>query len=196
MSENDLLDIIQKEIGKYIIENKILKNKKEKVTILGEDLIILKELEKKFQISEDSHKIVVINLEINELFSLANATYLNPKTEFIIECLLNNKQIYIVEEGIAWRNFNCNTKKIVDKYLNYEKELKEMKIKIVKKIEILSCLDSKIIKKYYNKKILTLKDIKEIEREEVTELIVLDKMLVTDSAQEYLRNSILKIKKG
>ena len=144
MNENDLLDIIRKEIEKYIREKNSSQeqNIKEKITLLGEDLILKEELEKRFEISDESDKIVVFSLEIDELFSISNATYINPKTELIIKSLLKNKYIYLIEEGISWRSYSCEVKKIADKYLSYEKELKEMGIKIIKKMEVLDYLDN------------------------------------------------------
>lgn len=198
MNENDLLDIIRKEIEKYIREKNSSQGKsiKEKITLLGEDLILKEELEKRFEISDESNKIIVFSLEIDELFSISNATYINPKTELIIKSLLKNKNIYLIEEGISWRSYSCEVKKIADKYLSYEKELKEMGIKIIKKIEILDHLDNTKRKKYFDKKVMTLKDVKEIEREAADEIVVSDKIFITDSAKEYLKNSALEIKKG
>lgn len=198
MNENDLLDIIRKEIEKYIREKNSSQGKsiKEKITLLGEDLILKEELEKRFEISDESNKIIVFSLEIDELFSISNATYINPKTELIIKSLLKNKNIYLIEEGISWRSYSCEVKKIADKYLSYEKELKEMGIKIIKKIEVLDHLDNTKRKKYFDKKVMTLKDVKEIEREAADEIVVSDKIFITDSAKEYLKNSALEIKKG
>lgn len=198
MNENDLLDIIRKEIEKYIREKNDSQeqNIKEKITLLGEDLILKEELEKRFEISDESNKIVVFSLEIDELFSISNATYINPKTELIIKSLLKNKNIYLIEEGISWRSYSCEIKKIADKYLSYEKELKDMGIKIIKKMEILDHLDNTKRKKYFDKKVMTLKDVKEIEREATDEIVVSDKIFITDSAKEYLKNSALEIKKG
>lgn len=198
MNENDLLDIIRKEIEKYIREKNSSQGKsiKEKITLLGEDLILKEELEKRFEISDESNKIIVFSLEIDELFSISNATYINPKTELIIKSLLKNKNIYLIEEGISWRSYSCEVKKIADKYLSYEKELKEMGIKIIKKIEILDHLDNTKRKKYFDKKVMTLKDVKEIEREAADEIVVSNKIFITDSAKEYLKNLALEIKKG
>lgn len=198
MNENDLLDIIRKEIEKYIREKNDSQeqNIKEKITLLGEDLILKEELEKRFEISDESNKIVVFSLEIDELFSISNATYINPKTELIIKSLLKNKNIYLIEEGISWRSYSCEIKKITDKYLSYEKELRDMGIKIIKKMEILDHLDNTKRKKYFDKKVMTLKDVKEIEREATDEIVVSDKIFITDSAKEYLKNSALEIKKG
>lgn len=198
MNENDLLDIIRKEIEKYIREKNSSQgqNIKEKITLLGEDLILKEELEKRFEISDESDKIVVFSLEIDELFSISNATYINPKTELIIKSLLKNKYIYLIEEGISWRSYSCEVKKIADKYLSYEKELKDMGIKIIKKMEVLDYLDNTKRKKYFDKKVMTLKDVKEIEREAADEIVISDKIFITDSAKEYLKNSALEIKKG
>lgn len=198
MNENDLLDIIRKEIEKYIREKNSSQgqNIKEKITLLGEDLVLKEELKKRFEISDESDKIVVFSLEIDELFSISNATYINPKTELIIKSLLKNKYIYLIEEGISWRSYSCEVKKIADKYLSYEKELKEMGIKIIKKMEVLDYLDNTKRKKYFDKKVMTLKDIKEIEREAADEIVISDKIFITDLAKEYLKNSALEIKKG
>lgn len=198
MNENELLDIIKREIERYIREKGVIQkqNIKEKITLLGESSILQEELEKRFEISDQSEKVVILSLEIDELFSISNATYINPKTEAIIKSLLKNKNIYLVEEGISWREYSCNNKKIADKYISYENELKDMGIKIVKKMEILDHLDNTKRKRYFNKKVLTLKDIKEIERDTTDEIVISNKVFITDSAQEYLKSSALKIKKG
>lgn len=198
MSEKELLDIIKREIEKYIGEKNTFKGQtiKEKITLLGEDLIIRKEIEKKFELSDESAKVLILSLEIDELFSISNGTYINPKTEIIIKSLLKNKSVYLVEEGISWRSYSCNVKKITDKYINYENELKAMGIKIIKKIEIFDYLDATKRRKYFDKKVMTLKDVKEMEREAIDEIVVSNTIFITDSAQEYLKNSTLKLKKG
>ena len=71
-----------------------------------------------------------------------------------------------------------------------------MDIKIIKKIEVNNHLDNTKRKKYFDKKVMTLKDVKEIEREAADEIVVSDKIFITDSAKEYLKNSALEIKKG
>lgn len=198
MSEKELLDIIKREIEKYIGEKNTFKGQtiKEKITLLGEDLIIRKEIEKKFELSDASAKVLILSLEIDELFSISNGTYINPKTEIIIKSLLKNKSVYLVEEGISWRSYSCNVKKIADKYIKYENELKAIGIKIIKKIEIFDYLDATKRRKYFDKKVMTLKDVKEMEREAIDEIVVSNTIFITDSAQEYLKNSTLKLKKG
>lgn len=198
MSEKELLDIIKREIEKYIGEKNTFKGQtiKEKITLLGEDLIIRKEIEKKFELSDESAKVLILSLEIDELFSISNGTYINPKTEIIIKSLLKNKSVYLVEEGISWRSYSCNVKKMADKYIKYENELKAIGIKIIKKIEIFDYLDATKRRKYFDKKVMTLKDVKEMEREAIDEIVVSNTIFITDSAQEYLKNSTLKLKKG
>lgn len=198
MSEKELLDIIKREIEKYIGEKNTFKGQtiKEKITLLGEDLIIRKEIEKKFELSDESAKVLILSLEIDELFSISNGTYINPKTEIIIKSLLKNKSVYLVEEGISWRSYSCNVKKIADKYIKYENELKAIGIKIIKKIEIFDYLDATKRRKYFDKKVMTLKDVKEMEREVIDEIVVSNTIFITDSAQEYLKYSTLKLKKG
>lgn len=139
---------------------------------------------------------MILSLEIDELFSISNGTYINPKTEIIIKSLLKNKSVYLVEEGISWRSYSCNVKKIADKYIKYENELKAIGIKIIKKIEIFDYLDATKRRKYFDKKVMTLKDVKEMEREAIDEIVVSNTIFITDSAQEYLKNSTLKLKKG
>ena len=63
MSEKELLDIIKREIEKYIGEKNTFKGQtiKEKITLLGEDLIIRKEIEKKFELSDESAKVLILS---------------------------------------------------------------------------------------------------------------------------------------
>ena len=74
--------------------------------------------------------------------------------------------------------------------------MKAIGIKIIKKIEIFDYLDATKRRKYFDKKVMTLKDVKEMEREAIDEIVVSNTIFITDSAQEYLKNSTLKLKKG
>lgn len=196
MNENEIIEIIKKELEKYTDKKINSVNKKEDISVIGEDSITQKEIEKAFNISNESEKVIVLSLEINELTSISMATYINSKTEKIIDSLLQNKKVYIIEEGLTWRKYNSNNIALTKKYLKCEEELKKIGIQIVKKIEILEILNNNNKRKVYTKKVLTLRDVKELENKGIKTILISSKTFITELSQEYIKNSNLEIIKG
>ncbi len=192
MSELDLLEIIKKEIEKYKVD--IEKNTK--ISILGEDKILKEELQKIFGLDENALKILIIALEIDELVALSQGSYINFKTQKIIESVLEGKEIFLIEEGIKWRAYKLAPSKLIQKYLSCEEELKRYNIKILKKINCIERLKGEDKKEFFSKKLLTLRDIKEIHQKNKNVIIIDEKVFVTDSALDYMKeNNINLIKR-
>lgn len=192
MGELELLEIIKREIEKYEINKK----SKDRITILGEDELLKNEIKKYFEIDESSSKLLVVNLEIDELVTLSQGSYINLKTQKIIEGILQGYEVYLVEEGIKWREYRLGPSKLIEKYLSCEEELKRYNVKILKKINCLEELKGEDKKEFFTKKLFTLRDAKEIHQKNKNAIVIDEKIFITESALDYIKeNNINLIKR-
>lgn len=191
MIEKDLLDIIKKEVEKYL-KTKI--PSKEIIKLLGTDNILKEELEKDFIFSNDSKKIIVSNLKIPELVALGNGTFSNEKDEEILNHILNGDEVFLIKEGLEWKSYKNIPGKLLEKYENYENILKDYGIKFFNKIEIIDFLKNASNQYSFNKKVLNLSDIKKLKEKEI---IISEKTIITQLAIDYIKeNNIKIIKRG
>lgn len=191
MIEKDLLDIIKREVEKYL-KTKI--PSKEIIKLLGTDNILKEELEKDFTFSNDSKKIIVSNLKISELVALGNGTFSNEKDEEILNHILNGDEVFLIKEGLEWRSYKNIPGKLLEKYENYENMLKDYGIKFFNKIEIIDFLKNASNQYSFNKKVLNLSDIKKLKEKEI---IISEKTIITQLAIDYIKeNNIKIIKRG
>lgn len=195
MNETQLVELIKKEIQKYYNQNKNLITKDtDTIFILGDDLILQEELKKKFIISDDSEKIVISQLSINELVSLSLGISENKKSEKILEAILENKDIFLIEDGIQWRAYKNIPKALENKYLKDEEILKSYGVKIVKKLELLEELSKK--QNYFTGRLLDLKQLKANLDISHKSIIVSKDTKITELAKEYASiNNIQIIKR-
>ena len=122
------------------------------INFLGDDTLLKDELSKKVKIqdnlnlrnkwsdiSDDSNskKVVISTLCIDGLISIAQG-----KRNFVIDTLLNNGQVYVVEEGIIYKQYTT-PKMLLKTYDEYLEKIKSYGIKIVKRDEILSLFEKK-----------------------------------------------------
>ncbi len=122
------------------------------VNFLGDDTLLKDELSKKVKIqdnlnlrnkwsdiSDDSNskKVIISTLCIDGLISIAQG-----KRNFVIDTLLNNGQVYVVEEGIIYKQYTT-PKMLLKTYDEYLEKIKSYGIKIVKRDEILSLFEKK-----------------------------------------------------
>lgn len=185
MNEDRLIELIKKEIQKYYsFEEKI-----DTVCVLGADSIIREEVEKRFSVSEKSDVVVVTELDVNELVSLGQGAYITPKSEKLLLSLLEGKTIFLIEEGLKWRNFEKVPSKLKEQYLEYEGFLVEYGIKIVKRMEIIDELENK--KQYYTGNVLDIKQLKANIKDK--KIIISSKTKVTELASEYAQVNDIKI---
>lgn len=179
MDEAKLVEIIKKEIQKYYF----LTTEKKSISILGNDSIIREELEKKFEISKTSKKIVVTDLDIKELVSLSQGSYSSEKAEEILNALLEGKDIFLIQEGIQWRKFKNIPLELENRYLSYEEQLKKYGVRLIKRLELLEELEEH--KKYYNGKVLDVKQLKLNVNLAEKKIIVSNETKITELAKEY-----------
>lgn len=185
MENEKLIELIKKEIEKY------LSTSNNSIFILGEDPVLETEIKKYFSISKTANKIVVFSLSIPELVALSNGNYINEKTEILIKGLLEKKEIFIIYEGIEWREFNYKNLTLADLYLNYEKKLISFGAILVKKIEILDYLNEKKI--YLNKKVITPREFKEFKNIKNCCFVIPKNSFITESTKEFLEKNYIKI---
>ncbi len=122
------------------------------INFLGDDTLLKDELSKKVKIqdnlnlrnkwsdiSDDSNskKVIISTLCIDGLISIAQG-----KRNFVIDTLLNNGQVYVVEEGIIYKQYTT-PKMLLKTYDEYLEKIKSYGIKIVKRDEILSLFEKK-----------------------------------------------------
>lgn len=179
MDEAKLIEIIKREIAKHYL----LTEKSSDIYILGNDSIIKEELEKKFKISSESEKVIVTDLDINDLVDLSQGSYGTDKSKELLNILLEGKEIFLIEEGIYWRKFKSIPVELEKKYLEYEEQLKKYGMKIVRKLELLDELESK--KKYYLGNVLDVKQLKLNVDSLEKKIIVSSKTKITELAKEY-----------
>lgn len=179
MNEAELIEIIKREIAKHYL----LTEKSSDIYILGNDSIIKEELEKKFKISSESEKVIVTDLDINDLVNLSQGSYGTDRSKELLNILLEGKEIFLIEEGIYWRKFKSIPVELEKKYLEYEEQLKKYGMKIVRKLELLDELESK--KKYYLGNVLDVKQLKLNVDSLEKKIIVSSKTKITELAKEY-----------
>ena len=122
------------------------------VNFLGDDTLLKDELSKKVKIQDNlnlrnkwsdisddstSKKVIISTLCIDGLISIAQG-----KRNFVIDTLLNNGQVYVVEEGIIYKQYTT-PKMLLKTYDEYLEKIKSYGIKIVKRDEILSLFEKK-----------------------------------------------------
>jgi len=189
MNEENIIELIKKEVSRYIKFDNIL-NKN--IEIIGEDLLLKDELSKKFEISDKGECLVVTTIGIKEMVALSQGTYDNDYCEKILKELLNGKKIFLIEEGIVWRTYKKIPLPLKVIYEKYEKELEKYGIQISKRLEI----QEKLIKKseYISEGILDLKKIKnEFNSSKVIEIS--KDVKITELAKEFARENEIKLLK-
>lgn len=78
MSDQDLIEIIKREIEKYYSKESNLKEiLKKKIGFIGNDIVLKDELKRNFDIQETGEKIVVSELGIKELAEISQGVYLS-----------------------------------------------------------------------------------------------------------------------
>lgn len=191
MVEKDLLEIIKKEVEKYLKNTDV---EKSTVKLIGNDELLKNEIEKSFTLCKNSKKIVITNLKIPELISLDIGTYTDEVSKEILNHILEGDKIFIIKEGIEWRKFKNIPEKLYKKYEASEKSLMEYGIKFINKIEILENLEENSEINYFSQKVLNLRNIKKISGKKI---IISEKTIITQLAMDYIReNDIKVIKRG
>ncbi len=188
--KDKIIELIKKELEVYL---KLGIKTKEEITFLGEDNFLKIEIEKNFIIAEDSNKIVVSEIDISTMVDLAMGTYNNMNSEFLIKSILENKNVFIIEEGVEWRKYSKIPLILRDKYLTYEDNLKSYGIKIVKRFEILDVLENKEKDIEIFEKVLDEKKINNFITKKIKKIYMTQETIVTELAKDIIIKNNIEI---
>ena len=192
MNENELLEIIKREIEKYYSKETVKKNKKA-IGFAGNDVILRTELEKNFDIKEEAEKIVVSEISLKDLAEISQGIYSSDESRKLLYSLLEGKELIFSEEGIEWRKFISAPLKLQEKYKEYEKNLEECGVKILKRMEIKEYLKDR--KNCFTGKLLDLKTLKNNFNKNNNAIEVSAETTITELAKEYAAVNNIKITK-
>ena len=94
MSDQDLIEIIKREIEKYYSKESNLKEiLKKKIGFIGNDIVLKDELKRNFDIQETGEKIVVSELGIKELAEISQGVYSSEESKKFLYNLLEGKEL-------------------------------------------------------------------------------------------------------
>ncbi|RXI49096.1 hypothetical protein DP130_06710 [Clostridium tetani] len=239
MDKDKLIELITKEVMKRIKltmeeNNRKEENHKNNKTILilenSKDLcpIVKKNLdENKILVdSIDNIKdietyefILIQNLSNNELINISKGYSNSDKEKAIINILLKGKNIYALEKGLEYKNYeNTSPRALLEVFKGYKNNLTSFGItftslrdlitsiksnKELKEVCPIEKLESKLedksqnnkcIRKTIDKKLISEMDIKNIEKEGIKEITISKKSIVTPLAKDFARVNNINIK--
>ncbi|MDU2234845.1 TIGR02536 family ethanolamine utilization protein [Fusobacterium periodonticum] len=186
--EKYIIELVKKELSKYLIEQGI--EMKKQISFLGDDKDIEEKLSQKFEISENAGTLVVSKLSLKNLYNISNAIYENDYEEKIIKFLLENKEIIIIKEGIEYSKYENIPVAVLKRYEEYIEKIKTYGIKIESKDFYINSLEKK--EEVYSKKLLDLNSLRELEIKGIKRLVI-ENSIVTSSAQEYAKDKNIEI---
>lgn len=187
-NEKYIIELVKKELSKYLIEQGI--EMKKQISFLGDDKDIEEKLSQKFEISENAGTLVVSKLSLKNLYNISNAIYENDYEEKIIKFLLENKEIIIIKEGIEYSKYENIPVAVLKRYEEYIEKIKTYGIKIESKDFYINSLEKK--EEVYSKKLLDLNSLRELEIKGIKRLVI-ENSIVTSSAQEYAKDKNIEI---
>lgn len=195
MNYDEIVDVIVNEVYSKInnISNPRGQFKKVAVVMKDENLTDIRRiLANEYEISvygnEDTEGDIVIipALSLGSMANLANLVTDEPAEEFVIRMLMMGKEVYLLENGLEYRQYkNTAPKALYSKYLDFEKQLK------INGIQIIGYIGE--VKKVQKNLLNTIEPIKtaEIFKEDSSEEVKLEirNKKVINEAQ--IRNSII-----
>lgn len=184
MDTDKLTELIKREIAK-ILEEKNLKEVNTKINFCGEDNILKDELSKKFQIDDNGEILVVSSLCINNMIEIALG-----KTHPVIEYILENKKVYIIEEGLKYKLYS-GPKALMENYEKYMETIVKYGVQIVKRTDLISKLSAKTEKTELNG-VITISKLQESNIKN-TKLILGKNSIITPLAMEYIKENNIEV---
>lgn len=184
MDTDKLTELIKREIIK-MLEEKNIKESDTKINFCGEDSILKDELNKKFQLDENGDILVVSSLCINNMIEIALG-----KTHPVIEYILENKKVYIVEEGLKYKMYS-GPKALLENYGKYMETIIKYGVEIVKRTDLINKLSVKSEKTELSG-VITISKLRESNIKN-TKLILGKNSIVTPLAMEYIKENNIEI---
>lgn len=186
--EKRILELILKELEKY---KQLESCNKKNIVFYGEDEVLKQALEKDFNFAEDGDIIIVSFMCIRGMIELSKGSYFTAVGRYIVEALLQNKRVIIVEEGLEWRTLCKAESKISELYRQYEKDIVNLGVEILNRMEILSSLQNS--EDTFNESLIDLRVIRKFEDNKL--IRVGAKTRVTELAKEYAKEHNIEIVK-
>ena len=196
MNEKELLEIIKKEVMKYLAQKNIeekIEVKKTSIQFIGADTILKNDIESVCDIAPKADKIVVSELGIKDMIDLSMGNYNSENSKDILFSILEGKEVIVSKEGIEWRKISTIPFKLQAKYEENEKELLNFGVKFIERMNIKSHLENK--SNYFTDKILDMKTLRNNFGTSGSIVTVGKNTIVTELAKEYSMQNNIKIVK-
>jgi ethanolamine utilization protein len=206
MNTDSLINIITEEVLKRItmLSSQNLKEKSKSILILDSisnqnkhnyDEITSKWNDTKF-LDDYCHEdgvdsfdyIIVPKLSNNDLVNIAIGDSKSEAAEIILDGIFKGKKVIVLEEGICYRKFkNTANENFFNMFKGYEKKIISFGIEIVRKKDLITCLDNgsykEKIKDHHKEEIN-----KALEQEETIEEGIITKKVICEKDIEKLWN--------
>lgn len=155
--------------------------------------------------------ILIPKLNLQQLANLALGTYVSNHESFILHALLNQKEVYLLEKGMAFKKFKETApKNLYNQYLNYEETLRNYGVKIIKDLQdILGShrsdnrsdnektstmpSENKEVMACSHKKVITEADLKNIYYKGNKWFVIEKNSIITPLAMDFIKKHHLKI---
>lgn len=204
MNREELVEIILKTIlEEFDKAKKVEKEDDVKelavLNFLGQDNILKDELKKKFQVvdnldmksswseiskNQKDKRIIVSTLCIDGLISLAQG-----KKSFIIDCLLDGGEVFIVKEGIEYKKYS-EPVGLIKLYDDYLEKIKTFGIKIISRNEIVENFEEK--EEIYIEGVITEDKLKKLGVR--NKKLIVKNNKITLLAQDYIKQNNIDLK--
>lgn len=200
MDKENLINLIVQKVIEELNKGKEKSEKqcKDTVYFLGNDEILMNELEKSNivkkvgihdvlteDIVDKNYKLVVANLSIDELVVTAQGY-----KSIIIEFLLNKKDVYFIKENIEFKKYNLQSK-LEKLYNDYLKTVQGFGVKIVSLDEIIQICSKK--HEIFIDGVITESKIKKIEYKN-KKIIISKNSKITSLANDYIKQNNIEVK--
>lgn len=222
MNKEELVDQIVNELYKKLQGNSLGLTSKKRAVIIGNHKVDHQErLAQSYEIvpltQTPSHVdlIIVETLGIDLLSQLALGTAENIESKYVLECLLQGKPVYVLEQGIAYRKYKSTAHRtLYSLYSDYENKIKQYGVRLIHDVvEILTDMRGDYQKvqqvdqiepeKIYPseginlqmKKAILESDLTRAYIQGVTEVVIRKNAIVTPLAQDFIKSHHLRIKR-
>lgn len=143
----------------------------------------LSKLSKDININENN-KLILSNLCINNLINLSQG-----KLNLVTEYLLNQGEVYLIEEGIEYKKYT-EPKGLIKLYDTYLEQLKSFGINVVNRNDIVKILQKK--DKMYLNGVITENKLKKLNLEN-KKIVLKENSKITSLAQDYLKQNNIEV---
>lgn len=157
--------------------------------------------------------IIVANLCLRGLSTLALGTNVSEEERFILTSLLRGKKIYVLESGLEYRKYKETApKQLYDNYVNYEEQLKNYGVKLIASVSDL-LMDFQLEQgvpfevknernltneksKSIEKKLITEKDLFQLREQGIVKIFTDKSSIITPLAKDFIKNHHIIVEKN